>query len=190
MKTQLMLKSLFIICAFFAYGICEAQTQVETNTSQQEHFEKMADYLSAGGGKWTGENKNYNADNPRSPKAFGLWFERPMNNLLTLKIVAYINDTTVISSQGIFSWHPIKKEFVHLMADRGNGFSEGITEFPNDSTFISTMIVYRPSGKFYDHKDENFIVSENVHRNTSFKKDKDGNWIENGQWIWTRDPEE
>jgi len=49
------------------------------------------------------------------------------------------------------------------------------------------MIVYRPSGKFYDHKDENFIVNENVHRNTSFKKDKQGNWIENGSWIWTRD---
>jgi len=187
MKTAKIIKLVFIISTLLVYGF--GQSQTDNNTKEKENFEKMADYLTDGSGKWTGENKQYNSDNPRSPKAFGLWFERPMKNLLSLKVVAYLKDTTRLSSQGIFSWHPIKKQYVHITADRGNGFSEGITEFPNDTTFISTMIVYRPSGKFYDHKDENFIVNENVHRNTSFKKDKKGNWIENGSWIWTRDSE-
>lgn len=189
MKQYLIFKSIFIICFLLIFSFCQAQTPQKPLEPQIEHFNKMADYLSLGTGKWTGENKRYNSSNPRSPKAFGLWFDRPMKNLLTLKVVSYMKDTTLISSQGIFSYHPIKKQFIHVTADRGNGFSEGISVFPNDSTFISTMINYRPNGKFFDHKDENFIVSENVHRNTSFKKDEEGNWIENGSWTWTRDPE-
>lgn len=188
MKLHKIIKSLFVIGAFLSFGFCEAQNQTENNRPQKKYFEKMANYLTKGSGKWTGENKKYNMKNPRSPKAFGLWFERPMNNLLTLKVVAYLKDTTLLSSQGIFSWHPQKKQFIHLTADRRNGFSEGISEFPNDTTFISTMIIYRPNGKIFDHKDENFIVNENVHRNTSYKKDEQENWIENGSWTWTRDP--
>lgn len=187
MRPQI-IKSLFTICIIITCGFSKVQTQTGNGT-QKEYFEKMANYLSMGSGEWTGENKKYNEDNPRSPKAFGLWFERPMKNLLTLKVVAYYKDSTTLSSQGLFSWHPIKKHFIHITADRGNGYSEGVSEFLNDSTFISTMIVYRPDGKFFDHKDENFIVSENVHRNTSFKKDEQGNWVENGSWTWTRDPD-
>lgn len=171
-------------------GLFQIQAQTENNESQSSHFETIANYLTRGSGKWTSENKKYNPNNPSSPKAYGLWFERPMKNLLTIKIVAYQKDTTIISSQGIFSYHPIKEQFIHVTADRGNGFSEGISEFPNDSTFISTMIVYRPNGKFFDHKDENFIVGENVHSNISFSKDEQGNWIEKGRWTWTRNPEE
>jgi len=157
------------------------------NTSEKNHFDKIGNYLSAGSGKWTGPNKKYDSKNPKSPKAFGLWFERPINNLLTLKIVAYFKDTTLISSQGTFSYNPIKKQFIHVTADRGNGFSEGVTTFPNDSTFISTMINYHPDGSAYGHKDENFIISDNLHKNISFKKDEQGNWVEQGQWTWTRD---
>lgn len=190
MKPHIIIKSLFIVCFLLTSSVCIAQTRTESNNPQKENFERMASYLSMGSGKWTGENKKYNPSNPRSPKAFGLWFEWPMKNLLTIKIVSYQKDTTIISSQGIFSWHPIKKQFIHVTADRGNGFSEGVSEFPNDTTFISTMVVYRPNGKFFDHKDENFIVSENVHRNASFSKDEQGNWIEKGKWTWTRDPQE
>jgi len=89
-----------------------------------------------------------------------------MYSLLTIKVMAYRNNDTLISSQGSFSWHPQKKQYVHITSDRGGGYSEGVSEFPNDSTFISTMKIYRPNGKIFDHKDENFIVSENVHRNT------------------------
>lgn len=168
-------------------GPLQIQAQIRNTESQQTHFEKMADYLTMGTGKWTGDNKNHNPDNPRSPRAFGLWFERPMQNLLTIKVVAYQNDTTVLSSQGIFSWHPGKKQFIHVTADRGDGYSEGVSEFPTDSTFISTLVVYRPNGKTFDHKDENFIVNENMHRNTSYRKDEKGIWVESGRWTWTRD---
>lgn len=182
------MKALFIIILIMFSSISEAQIIEENNSKNKENFDKIANYLSASGGKWTGKNKFYNPDNPRSAKAFGLWFDRPLKNLLSLKIVAYLQDTIIISSQGSFSWHPKKKEYIHTTADRGSGFSEGITTFPNDSTFVSTMINYRPNGKEFDHKDENFIISENLHENISFKKDDQGNWIENGRWTWTRDP--
>lgn len=162
----------------------------QVSNPEMARFDKLADYLSRGTGKWTGENPNHNPNNPRSARAFGLWFERPLKGLLTLKIVAYQKDTIVISSQGTFSWHPQKQQYVHTMTDRGNGFAEGVTEFPDDSTFISTMINYRPNGKSFAHKDENFVVDENVHRNISYSKDADGNWVESGRWVWKRDPEQ
>jgi len=101
MKTTKIIKLVLVISTLLNYDFCQAQT--ENNTPQKENFEKMANYLTNGSGKWTGENKQYNSDNPRSPKAFGLWFERPMKNLLSLKVVAYLKDTTRLSSQGIFS---------------------------------------------------------------------------------------
>lgn len=170
-----------------AAGIGNVHTQVLPENSQKVHFDRMCNYLTLKSGKWTGENERFNPDDQNSPKAFGLWFERPLENLLTLKVVAYMLDTTIISSQGIFSWHPIEKQFIHITADRGNGYSEGISIFPSDTSFTSIMKVYRPNGNSYDHKDENFIISQDVHRNTSFKKDSLGNWIANGSWIWNRD---
>lgn len=152
-------------------------------------FDSMADYLSRGSGKWTGENTKHDPANPRSPRAFGLWFERPLESLLTIQIVAYLGDSTILSSQGIFAWHPVKEHFVHIASDRGNGYSEGISEFPTDSMFVSTMVGHRPNGKISQHKDENFIVSEDVHRNTSYNKDENGNWVKLNDWTWTRDPE-
>ena len=164
--------------------------QAQTNNDHSDtHFETMATYLTKGSGKWTGENQNFDPNNSRSPKAFGLWFERPLKNLLTLKIVAYRNDSTIISSQGTFAWHPDKQQFLHMMVDRGHGYSEGFSEFANDSIFSSIMVVYRPNGKSYHHKDVNYIVDENTHRNTSYSKDENGNWVEKGRWLWTRDPQ-
>ena len=49
------------------------------------------------------------------------------------------------------------------------------------------MKIYRPEGDVYDHKDENFIVSADVHRNTSYAKDESGNWVERGKWVWKRE---
>ncbi len=178
---------LMTILAFFIW-FPEASAQSPALEQEQLHFDKMANYLIKGSGKWTGENKNHDPANPKSPKAFGLWFDRPLQNLLNIKIVAYLEDTILISSQGAFSWHPTKNQYVHTIVDRGNGYSEGISEFPNDSSFISTMVIYRPSGEVYDHKDENFIVNEDEHRNVSFTKDESGEWKEKGNWIWKRDP--
>lgn len=182
MKATTVFISLFIVFNSFS--------QMNETSQEWKNFDLMADYLSKGGGKWTGENKNYNPSNPRSPKAFGLWFARPIRSLMTLTIVAYVNDTIRISSQGTFNWHPIEQKIIHSMSDRGNGYSEGITSFPNDTTFISVMKIFRPNGSSYDHKDENFIVSENVHRNTSFGKDESGNWTKKGDWVWRRDSED
>ena len=172
------LTSIILLCVF---------SVVELEAQPNPHFETMATYLTDGSGKWTGENANYDPNNPRSPKAFGLWFERPLKNLLTLTIVAYRTDTTIISSQGTFAWHLKKKQFIHMMVDRGHGYSEGVTEFHDDSTFTSTMKIFRPNGKTFHHKDFNYIVHQNEHRNTSYSKDENGEWIEKGKWIWIRD---
>lgn len=187
MESQINSKLLILASFLFTTLLGQGQTPTSQDEMQKQHFDKMANYLSRDNGKWIGENQRYKPDNPRSPKTFGLWFERPMANLLTIKIVSHFEDTTMISSQGIFSWHHEKKCFIHVTADQGNGFSQGASEFPTDTTFISTMTVYRPSGKFYDHRDENFIVDENTHRNISYNKDEEGNWIEKGRWTWVRD---
>ena len=172
------LVSVKTICALLLlWSGAKAAGQTAADASNEwQHYDALAEYLSQGSGQWIGENKNHDPTNERSPMAFGLWFERPLPVLLTLKIVAYMQDTVLISSQGTFNWHPIEQRVVHSMSDRGSGYSEGITSFPNDSTFISVMQIYRPDGSTYDHKDENFIVDQNTHRNTSFSMDEDGSW--------------
>ncbi|MEP1094846.1 MAG: hypothetical protein ABJG78_07025 [Cyclobacteriaceae bacterium] len=175
-----------IVATFICLGTCSSQSLTQSN--EWENFDRMANYLSDGTGRWTGENKNYDPSRPRSPKAFGLWFDRPLNSMLAIKIVAYLQDTVVLSTQGIFAWHPDKNQFIHATSDLRDGFSEGISSFPNDSTFISTMMSYRPNGNVNESKDENFIVSKNVHRNTSYEKNEIGEWVEKGNWVWTRDP--
>ncbi len=159
----------------------------EETIEEWKNFDILADYLTRGSGKWIGQNSQYDPANERSPQSFGLWFERPIPGLMTLKIVAYFNDTVMVSSQGTFNWHPLEKKVIHTTSDRGNGYSEGVTSFPNDSSFISVMKIYRPEGDVYDHKDENFIVSADVHRNTSYGKDERGNWVERGKWVWKRE---
>ena len=180
---------LTVIILLFALQNYAQENGSFEGSDEWNNFDTMADYLSAGSGKWTGVNPKHDPANERSPTAFGLWFERPMPSLMTIKIVAYMQDTIRLSSQGIFAWHPLKKQVIHTTSDFGNGYSEGISSFPSDTTFISTMMVYRRNGSSYDHKDENFIVSKDVHRNTSFGKDADGNWFQRGGWTWTRDPE-
>ncbi|MEP5611019.1 MAG: hypothetical protein ABJP45_02155 [Cyclobacteriaceae bacterium] len=180
---------LFVAILLVSFSQCYCQSQNTEKSVEWVNFDVMATYLSQGTGKWTGENKNYDSTRPRSPKAFGLWFTRPLKSMMTIKIVAYVQDTVLLSSQGIFAWHPEKKQFIHVTSDLRSGFSEGYSSFPNDTTFISTMVNYRPNGKVSNHKDENFIVNENVHRNTSYGKNEKGEWTEKGNWVWTRDPE-
>ncbi len=182
------MRSLVALLIFFSglSGFCQSG-QVEI-VEEWQNFDILADYLTSGGGVWIGENPNHDPDNARSPKQFGLWFKRPLPVLMTLTIVAYIGDSVVTSSQGTFNWHPVEQKVVHAMSDRGDGYSQGITTFPNDSSFISIMKIYRPSGQVYDHKDENFIVSKDLHRNTSYGMDESGNWVERSSWLWRRQP--
>ncbi len=179
-----LMKTLILL---FAILIClSAQGQEIEPTREWQHFDHIANYLTRGSGKWRGENSQ-RPNNQDAPRAFGLWFERPLPALMTLTIVAYLPDTVIISSQGTFNWHPQKNHVLHVVSDRGNGYAEGTTSFPNDSTFISVMKIFRPGGQAYDHMDENFLVSEDVHRNVSFGKDSLGNWEVRSEWVWRRE---
>lgn len=177
----------FIIFLALIQGFNGISQFVSEKSDEWQNYDALAEYLSREGGKWIGENSQYDSTNERSPKAFGLWFNRPLSVMLTLKIVAYVQDTVLVSSQGTFNWHPIKQEVFHAMSDRGNGYSDGITSFPNDSSFVSIMKIYRLDGNVYDHRDDNFIINENEHRNTSFKRNAAGEWEKIGSWIWKRE---
>ncbi len=169
--------------------VSASQVSGQRISPEMARFDQMSDYLTRGTGKWKASNPNFNPDNPRSAEAYGLWFERPMKNFMTLTIVSYQKDTVLISSEGFFSWHPGKEQYVHVNGNRGNGYSEGVSTFPDDSSFVSVMTIYRRNGTSYEHKDENFIVEKDKHKNISYRKDADGNWVEEGEWIWIREPE-
>jgi hypothetical protein len=177
------------VCMIIMLFVVLGQVSAQRSYPEMSHFDKVAGYLTQGSGKWKASNPNHQPGNPRSAEAFGLWFERPMRNFMTLKIVSYQKDTVRISSEGFFSWHPGKQHYVHVNGNRGNGYAEGITTFPNDSTFISTMMIFRRNGTSYEHKDENFIVDEDVHKNISYRKDEAGDWVVEGEWTWSRLPE-
>ncbi len=189
LSTRSLLSSVFLSSLFLTFTIGVSMAQQNTQNPELMHFDNIATYLTQGSGQWKAPNNNHNPNNPRSAKAFGLWFKRPMRNLMTLKIVSYQKDTILTSSEGIFSWHPGEKQFIHVNGNRGNGYSEGITAFPSDSMFISTVRIFTARGSSYEHKDENFIVNDNIHRNVSYRKDEEGEWIAESEWTWTRIPE-
>lgn len=165
-----------------AYG--EGQVELFDSTDAVSSFQAMAEYLARDGGRWIAPNPNYNgAEN--SPTHFGLWFEQDArNHFLELKIVAHFPDQVLTSSRGHWAWHPTRGQLTHVMVDRGGGLSEGVTTYPSATVFVTTSIRSGVGGRS-ESRDENVIISDDVHRNTSFHRDEN-EWVETGVYEWTR----
>jgi len=102
--------------------------------------------------------------------------------------VAYIGDTTFVSAQGMWTLHPGKKRIVYITQSMNGTFSEGVTYFTDDKTFFTEADVFLPDGARSAHKDENIMVSDDVHKNVSYSRNEDGEWVPAGEFTWTRVP--
>lgn len=157
-------------------------------STPREAFHQMAEYLAGHGGKWRGENPNHDATNDRSPSHFGLWFEEVANGHgLELTIVAHFDDTTVVSSRGYWAWHPGREELLHWAVGRNGYYAEGVTDFPAEDTFRSTMRQFLPNGGTAPHRDSNVLVDEDTHTNVSYSQDEEGAWVAGTEWVWQRE---
>jgi hypothetical protein len=161
-----------------------AQVPVFDSADPQASFEAMSEYLARDGGRWVASNPNYDGTGS-SPREFGLWFERDVSGLfLELRIVVLFPDRTVVSSRGHWSWHPGRAELSHVMVDRGGGVSEAVTTFPDSRTFV-TIAARSGSYSTTEHRDDNEVVSANVHRNETFRRQGD-QWVSGGIYEWRR----
>lgn len=148
-------------------------------------FAAMAEYLARDGGRWRASNPNHDPDRGTPPE-FGLWFERHLDGrVLQLRIVVHYADRTVVSSHGQWSWHPGRGELHYLMTDRGGGVTEGVTTFPEPAMFRTEATRYGPDGLTAEHRDDNLLVSDSLHRNETFAV-KDGFATSGGVYEWRR----
>ena len=186
MITRSIFKILFSLLLLAATINTNGQATIDTSAGQYLNFQQLASYLSEGSGHWESLNPNYDEQNPRSAKSYSLVFEYPLKHLLKIRILVQLKNAEVLSAEGMFSWNPLTNSCRYVMVDRGNGYMEGVSEFPDSTTFITTTTVFRPNGQKYEHKDENFVMSKDVHRNSSYRKDREGNWILEGNFQWKR----
>ncbi len=149
--------------------------------SSRVDFLKMANYLTAGSSKWMTPNPNYQADNPRSSRGFGLWFSLDLRqNLLRLRHVSYRGDTALVTGESFWLWHPGEQRIKYYSIDPWGGFTEGETHFSGEDKFTTTQYAYRPNGKIQIVKDDNFMISNQEHKAISYN-------FENNEWKQTGD---
>lgn len=153
----------------------------------QRSFVAMAEYLSADGGRWRAPNPNYDPEAPRGPSHFGLWFDwHPELQLLELRIVTHLGESTRVSSQGRWAWHPGAESLRYVMSSRGGRYADGETTFEAPHTFTTVATTYRTGDAPVKHKDENVLVSPELHRNLSFREVEDDVWANQGTYEWRR----
>ncbi len=147
-------------------------------------FEAMAEYLARDGGRWVAVNPNHDGSE-QSPPDFGLWFERDVGGrFLELRIVVQYADRAVVSSRGHWTWHPGRQVLTYVMVDRGGGVTEGSTTFPDARTF-RTLATRFTEDASSEHRDDNVLVSPDVHRNETFRREGD-EWVSGGVYEWRR----
>jgi hypothetical protein len=146
----------------------------------------MTQYLAHDGGRWKAENPNHDPAVPRSPSHFGLWFDHVLERqILEVRIAVYYGDSAFVGSQGYWMWHPGKTALTYVLASANGGVYEGTTEFTDVHTFTTIATLYsRESNVTY--KDDNVLVSFGTHRNVSYRRGDDGQWVAQDTFEWKR----
>jgi hypothetical protein len=82
-------------------------------------------------------------------------------------------------------WHPGKTALTYVLASANGGVYEGTTEFTDVHTFTTIATLYsRESNVTY--KDDNVLVSFGTHRNVSYRRGDDGQWVAQDTFEWKR----
>lgn len=162
-----------------------SQVPVLDTSDAQAAFMAMGEYLARDGGRWRAPNPNADGS-ANTPPAFGLWFSRHLDGrVLELEIVIHFADRTVVSSHGQWTWHPGRGEVTYVMTDRRGGLTEGTTTFPDPATFRTIATHFGRRGNTAEQRDDNVLVSEDLHRNETFQRDGD-RWVSGGVYEWRR----
>ncbi len=162
-----------------------AQVAPFDTTDGQASFLTMSEYLTRDGGKWRAPNPQHDGS-ARSPEAFELWFDSHFSGrILQIQIVVQYADRTVVSSHGQWMWHPGAGELRYLVAHRGGAVTEGVTTFPNATTFVTLATRTGRNGVVREQRDDNVMVSPSLHRNETFRMEA-GGWTSGGVFEWSR----
>ncbi|MBK7872544.1 MAG: hypothetical protein IPJ74_18620 [Saprospiraceae bacterium] len=167
------------------HQISSAQTTIHNNTSKED-FKKLIEYMTKDGGIWITPNPKYDSTQQNSV------IEIEMHLVYDEERQFIKDDVTLrfkkldyLSWISIWAYHPGKQEITYTSYGPEGRLISGKTEFVNDSTFVTVDKLYEPDGSFKELKDENIIISENVHKNISYEK-KNGTWEEIGTYVWKR----
>ena len=132
------------------------------------------------------------ATNASSPEALGLWFERSLDgHLLELTIVGYYGgEPRITGIRAFWFWHPGRQQTIYQEISRSGLVRTGTAAFTNDSTFFTTTEAVTAAGRSSQHRGENMMLSDRVHRTTAYILGPDGDWVEQRSLTWTLEPGE
>jgi hypothetical protein len=178
-----------IVVVLLSWSVAPAFGQSEER-SDKGAFQKMASYLSSGTGRWRAPNENHDATNAASPEALGLWFERTLDgHLLELTIVGYYGgEPRITGIRAYWFWHPGRRQTIYQEISRSGLVRTGTAAFTNDSTFFTTTEAVTAAGRRSQHRGENMMLSDRVHRTTAYILSPEGDWVEQRSLTWTLKP--
>lgn len=157
----------------------------------QRAFGRMVEYLTRDGGRWKAPNTNHQAGNPRSPDAYGLWFESTsQGHLLELTVVLHFGDEARPTMKSYWFWHPGRQETIYQEIQRSGTLREGTCHFEDDKTFVTLTEVFRTTGSVAENRGVNVMTEANRHDTTAYAKGPDGAWVEQASLSWIRTPQE
>lgn len=180
---------LVLACATAALPAQVPGDEVPTFTGADvpQAYRDLGNYLARDGGRWRAPNPNHDPENPRSASHFGLWFEWAVGeHMLELQIVAYVGDEVRSSSRSFWAWHAIDERLTYTAVDPGGGLALGDTTFPAAHVFRTETVRVGPDGSRMPHRDDNTLVSADVHTNISYSRSDTGEWTPQSEWRWER----
>lgn len=177
---------LSVIVFILTLQALNGEAQQKDAADEKGAFVKLATYLANNHGVWITPNKSYDSLNKYSPVAIEMnfyWDEE--RQVLWDSVSLHFKKFTYLTWISTWSWHPGKKVLVYTSHGPEGRLISGETTIENEKTFTTLEMMYAPDGELKELKDENFIETDNVHRNVSYEK-KQGKWEQTGSYTWTR----
>ena len=118
------------------------------------------------------------------PLGFGLNYLH-RKDALKLIHVAYRGDTAHVTAESFWIWHPTRQQIHYYSINIRGDFLEGEVFFSEENIFITQTEGHLSDGKIAIHRDQNIMVSDNVHKTISAGY-KNGEWIDDTGFTWKR----
>lgn len=185
MTQRITLITAFLLIIVGVNQVSFAQTDNQ-NSAAKEGFKKLVNYMTKDGGIWVTPNPKYDSTQQNSiiEIQMHLVYDEE-RQIIKDEVTLRFKKLDYLSWISFWAYHPSEKVITYTSYGPEGRLISGQTEFVNDSTFVTVDRLYEPDGSFKELKDENIIVSENVHRNISYEK-KNGQWESTGIYVWKR----
>lgn len=167
---------------------CNTKTTEQTikATTAKEPYLKLAQYLARDEGIWISKNEKYDSTQRNSVVEIQMnFFWDEERQVLWDSVTLRFRQLDYLTWISTWTWHPQKKIIEYRSLGPEGRLISGETTIPSDTSFITIDKIFEPDGTYRELKDDNFVVSPEVHTNDSYEM-KNGEWVLQGSYQWIR----